>query len=66
MLRPTAFSTGDYAVGVDPAIPGWCDKSVVVVVKIGQPGKPDELVASLTWEEAKLVARAVAESETPL
>jgi hypothetical protein len=56
------FCSDGYAVGIDYS--DGSDKSVVAIVKLGKEGKPDELITTLTWEEARLVARAVAEAET--
>lgn len=58
------FCAGEYAVGVDYASAGSTDESVLSLVKFGEQGEPDEVRAVLTWEEAKLIARAVTESET--
>jgi hypothetical protein len=58
------FRAGEYAVGVDYASAGSTDESVFSLVKFGEQGEPDEVRAVLTWEEAKLIARAVTELET--
>ena len=62
MTKPDRFVEGNYAVGIDTA--NSVDVGIVALIKLGKRGEPDELVASLTWEEAKLIARAVAEQET--
>lgn len=56
------FRTDRYAVGIDRAAADSSDEGAVAIVKFGQHGAPDELVASLTWEEARLVARAVSDA----
>lgn len=57
--------TVGYSIGTDHARTG-SDRSMLTLVKIGEHGEPDELKASLTWEEAKLIACAVAELEATL
>ena len=51
-----------YAIGIDDGR-STGDECVVAIVKIGEHGKPDELIVSLTWEQAKLIARVVQEAE---
>jgi hypothetical protein len=63
MPKSEGFCADGYAIGVDYAAADSQDNSVIALVKFGQGGEPDELKATLTWEEAKLVARMVAESE---
>jgi hypothetical protein len=55
------FCEGKYAIGIDYG--SSTDEGVIAIVKLGDDGKPDELVASLTWEQARLVARAVREAD---
>ena len=54
-----------YSIGVDWAQPSSSDESMVALVNLGCDGAPDELKTVLTWTEAKLIARAVTESEAP-
>jgi hypothetical protein len=63
MAMTDGFCADGYAIGIDMAKPGSRDEGCVAIVKLGEAGKVDVLVASLTWEQAKLVARAVAKSE---
>lgn len=63
MPKSEGFCADGYAIGVDYAMTDSQDNSVIALVKLGQDGEPDELKATLTWDEAKLIARGVAESE---
>jgi hypothetical protein len=56
------FCVDGYAIGIDEGRFGG-DESIVALVKLGEQGEPDELITTLTWEQAKLVARAIQEYE---
>lgn len=56
------MSKNVYVCGIDDGRSEG-DECVVAVIKKGRLGKPDELIASLTWEQAKSVARAVQKAE---
>ena len=64
MAGMASFEEAKYVIGVDRAADDSTgDYGALAIIKRGEDGQPDELIATLTWEQARLVRDAVQEAE---